>query len=85
MTKHASSKASVFTVKNGIFKFIYLEESFQKAPFSLTKINLSVGGRPKQREKDAFSNKNVLVWTRPQPADPATTIKTLPVDQFNYF
>ena len=44
--------------KADVFKFLRFKVRFRKAPFS-------VDGRPNRRNKAAFSNFSVLVWTFP--------------------
>lgn len=51
--------------KNCVVKFIHFGGGFEKAQFPLKKNSVSVDGKPKRREKDAFSNENLLLWMWP--------------------
>ena len=56
-------KCSAFTLKRNwaaVFRFLRLEEHFQKAAFSW---RISVDGRSDCRKKAAFSNSSGVVWT----------------------
>jgi len=48
--------------KNGVSKFLQVEERFQKALFSWW---ISVDGRPNRRNKAGFSISHSVVWTLP--------------------
>lgn len=69
--------------KNAVFKCIRFGERFQKSYVFLDqKRRLSVDVRPKLREKDVFSNKNLLVWTWPKTEN--TSLHSAPLDHFEH-
>ncbi len=51
--------------ENGILKFIHFGDIFKKFLLAWQKHCFSMDRKPKQREKSLFSNKNLVVWTRP--------------------
>ena len=48
--------------KADVFKFLWFEERFRKAPFSC---RFSVDGMPNRTTKALFSNSSVVVWNMP--------------------
>ncbi len=53
-----------------VFICIHFQQRFQIDAFSVNTLSvferISVDGRPKRIEMDAFSNENALVWTGPK-------------------